>query len=108
MRFHHFIWVVSKQKIYDQETKFEIATYFQELAREHAKSYADYIVGDLMFANPDKPNKVGINNVAEVESDIRELTGVSVDFSSYKYKRPKEPFEVNIDYLLELGFDGLK
>jgi len=88
-----------KEEKHTQKIKFEMIAYFQELARYHAESYADYSVGDLIVN--------GTNNVQKTQDDIRELTGVMVDLSSYKYKKPKDPHPVNIEHLLEPAIEAL-
>lgn len=91
-------WLRQKNKgEFTQETKFELVTYFQELARAHAKDYADYTIGNIEDET----------HLEKTQEEIRELTGVKVDLSSYKYKEAASPHETSIEHLLTPAINAL-
>jgi len=79
---------------FTQETKFELTAYFQELARAHAQTYADYVIGD-------------IDDVTKTQAEVRKLTGLELDLSSYKHKEPAPAHEINIECLLKPALEEL-
>ena len=79
--------------IFNETTKLEVVTYLQSLALHHAENhYADIIIKSY-------------ENITRIEKSIKELTGISLDLSSFDSKKSNklnnDVQELDLNYLIK-------